>query len=414
MQENICPIMPTGLTGVNPSQAECFELTNERLKRAIAALQNGNPHISIDLLESLLQSEIDDDDDINALVYLGIAYVQAELPEKAVDILQRVEEMTEEDSIVSMFLGRALRILKRYDEAEEHLRRSIRLDSSQPDPWIDLGWILYSRTLYGDAAWALENAVGLFSDSLELRGLLALCYYRLGDFASGAHQWAEMHRIEPTLMSAISNYAYLMLIQNRPYEAAPFVGRAITIAPDDYRSLILLGELRLQSGEHEGARECLSRVLKDDPENVEALSGLGVLAHHMCNYEASREYLELAESLVNDETSSWRGLCYAYSRMGKTSSFLDCLVRWVRADPGAAAPWVELAVEYDKQSLLEHSRNAWRVVFELRHYVKITCGMCSAHLRKIYNPVEGFDIYQDVICEKCGALIPMPAGLSSV
>lgn len=386
-------------------------MTDERLTKAIDALHKGDPHTSIELLESLIESEIDED--VDALVYLGIAYVQAEMPEKAVEVLQQAEEMIEEDSIVSMFLGRALRILERFEEAEDHLRRSIRLDCTQSDPWIDLGWILYARTRYGDAAWILEDAVELFPDNLELRGLLALSYYRLGDFTSGAEQWAEMHRIEPAFMSAISNYAYLMLIQNRPYEAAPFVGRAITLAPEDYRSLILLGELRFQSGEHEGARDCLCKVLEEDPENVEALSSLGVLAHHMRNYEASQKYLEQAEKLVTDETSSWHGLCFAYSKIGKNHLFLDCLVRWAKADPGAAAPWVELAVEYDRRGLLEHSRNAWRVVFELRRYVKVSCRECASEMKMIYDSIEGFDIYQDQVCENCGSLIRMPAGLSS-
>jgi tetratricopeptide (TPR) repeat protein len=214
-------------------------------------------------------------------------------------------------------------------------------------------------------------------------------------------------------MAAISNFAFLMLLQDRPYEAAPFVGRAVTIAPEDYRSLILLGELRFQSGEHEGARECFVKVLDQDPDNVEALARLSVLAHHQRHPTVCQEFLRRAEDSVQGETGSWRGLCYAYSKTGRIREFLDCLVRWSKADPGAAAPWVELAAEYDRQGL-EYSRNAWRVVFELRGYVKISCKECGSNPKKGYDKVEGFDIYTDVVCPKCGALIKMPAGLSKV
>jgi cytochrome c-type biogenesis protein CcmH/NrfG len=386
-------------------------LTDERLEKAIEALEEGEPLEAVQMLESLAQS---DEDDANVLVYLGIAYVQSEMPKKAVDVLQRADELIEEHSVVSMFLGRALCILGRYEEAEDELRRAIRLDPAQPEPWIDLGRTFYSKKEYGEATWVLEDAVEKFPENLELRGLLALSLYRLGDFTTGAEQWAAMHRLEPTFMSAISNFAYLMLIQDRPYEAAPFVGRAVTLAPEDYRSLILLGELRFQSGEHEGARDCFVKVLKEDPENVEALARLSVLAFHLRQPDLSNHYLKKAEEAVSEETGSWRGLCYAYSKTGQTRDFLDCLVRWTKSDPGAAAPWVELAVEYDKQGLLEHSRNAWRVVFELRRYVKITCNRCDTNAKKIYDSVEGFDIYADIVCPKCGTLIKMPAGLSKV
>ncbi|MFX1368270.1 MAG: tetratricopeptide repeat protein [Promethearchaeota archaeon] len=386
-------------------------MTDKRLEKAIEALEEGKPLEAVQMLESLAQS---DEDDADVLVYLGIAYVQSEMPEKAVEVLQRADDLIEEHSVVSMFLGHALRILGRYEEAEDELRRAIRLDPGQPEPWVDLARTFYSMNEYGGAVCFLEDAVEKFPQNREMRGLLALSLYRLGDFTTGAEQWAELLRLEPDLMSAISNYAYLMLIQNRPCDAEPFVGKAVTLAPNDYRSLILLGELRFQSGDHEGARECFLKALEDDPENVEALARLGVLAHHLRQPNLVHQYLEKAEAAVSEETGSWRCLCYAYLETGQTRNFLDCLVRWSESDPGAAAPWVELAVEYDKQGLLEHSRNAWRNVFELRRYVKIACSECHTCAKKTYDSEAGFDIYADIVCPKCGALIKMPFGLSKV
>jgi tetratricopeptide (TPR) repeat protein len=385
-------------------------LTDESIKLALDALEEGRPNDAITILEPLMDEAFEDEADI--LMYLGIAYVQTEQPRKAVQVLERAEDLVEEHCVLSMFLGRAYRALSRFDDAEDELSRSIALDPETPEPYADLGWVLLKKGEYAKTAKTLSSACETFPEDLDIRAIYALSLYRLGDFTAAAEQWAKMHRQEPEFMSAISNYAFLMLTLGRSYEAAPFVGRANLLAPDDYRSLILLGELRFQSGEHEGARECFQKVLEQDPDNVEALSRLAILYNHMLDRAASDDYLEQAESLVGSASEGWRGLCYALSMIGRDEDFINCLIEWTRVDPKSAAPWVALAKHYDRIGMLEYSRNAWRVSFELREYVKVHCNLCGSEARIPYNATLGFDIYAKQICQRCGETIRMPAGLA--
>ncbi|MHA2210835.1 MAG: tetratricopeptide repeat protein [Candidatus Thorarchaeota archaeon] len=385
-------------------------MADDSIKLALAALEEGRPKDAIEILEPLVDEAINDEADI--LLYLGMAYVQTEQPRKAVEVLERVDELVEEHCVLSMFLGRAYRALARFDDAEDELSRSITLDPEAPEPYADLGWVLFKKGEYAKTVKTLASVCDTFSDDLDIRAIYALSLYRLGDFTAAAVQWGFMHRQEPELMSAISNYAFLMLTLGRSYEAAPFVGHANTLAPSDYRSLILLGELRFQSGEHEGARECFQKVLEQDQENVEALSRLAILYHHLLNMEERDEYLERAQSLVGSAPERWRGLCYALSIIGRDEDFINCLIEWTRVDPSSAAPWVALAMQYDRMGKLEHSRNAWRVSFELREYVKILCDSCGSEARLPYDETAGFDIYAKRICHYCGVAIRMPAGLA--
>jgi len=152
-------------------------------------------------------------------------------------------------------------------------------------------------------------------------------------------------------------------------------------------------------------------VLDKDPINIEALSRLAIIAHNSRDRKACREYLNRAEMELGRDPESWRSICNAYLGVGMSDEYLDCLIRWTKADVNAAAPWVILAREYDRIGQLEHARNAWRMVFELRGYVKIRCPNCKTETRTAYDPIIGFDIYTDVICEKCEATVYMPAGL---
>ncbi len=385
-------------------------MSEKIIKSAMKALEEGRPKDAIEALEPLVE---EDDENVDALVCLGMAYVQAELPKEAVKVLEQAEELVEQHCVVELFLGRALWALGKIDHAEDRIREAHRLDSSEPEVWLDLARILYRKNEYREALGYLQQALEQFPDEIELTGLYALTLYRLGDFTAATEEWAKVHRLNPNLMAAISNYAYLLLIQNRTFEAAPFVGHANIVDPNDYRSQILLGELRFISGEHDGAKECFHRVVEDDPVNIEALSRLAVLAHLARDDTACQHFLKRAEAELGRNPESWRGLCGVYPLLGMEEKYIECLIRWTKADSGAASPWVALAIEYDRQGKLEYARNAWRVVFELRGYVKLRCNKCKFESRLPYDEINGFDIYQSKVCQSCGAKINMPVGLAA-
>ncbi|MFW9808598.1 MAG: tetratricopeptide repeat protein [Candidatus Thorarchaeota archaeon] len=384
-------------------------MSEDVIDSAMRALEEGRPLDAIALLEPVVEN---DDEDVDALVCLGMAYVQAEIPEKAVVVLEQAEELVEQHYVVELFLGRALWALGKMSNAEDRLREAFRLDSSEPEVWLDLGRIMYRNGQYRDALDHLQLALEKFPEDIGIRGLYALTLYRLGDFTAATDEWGKVHRLNPELMAAISNYAYLLLIQKRSYEASPFVGRANIVDSTDYRSQILLGELRLQSSEYDGAISCFHQVLDQDPNNIEALSRLSYLSHLLGDEEKSSLYLARAEAELGRDPESWRGLCGLYSLLDMSDEYIDCLIRWTRADEGAAAPWVLLAVEYDRLGRLESARNAWRMVFELRGYVKIQCPCCDKEVRLPYNATTGFDVYQDRPCQECGTTIIMPSSLA--
>lgn len=383
-------------------------MTEKILDAAKKALEENKPQDAIIALEPLVE---EDEENVDALVCLGIAYVQAEDPEKAIKILEQADELVEQHYVIELFLGRALWALGKLVTAEDRIREALRLDSSQPDAWIDLCRILFQRREYREALNNVESALEQFPDEVGLVFLYALILYRLGDYTAATEQWAKVHQMEPYLMSGISNYAYILLLQKRSFEAAPFVGYANVIDSEDYRSLILLGELRYQSGDHEGAHDCFGRVLDQDPINIEALARLAVIARNAHDLRASKEYLRRAEMELGRDPESWRGLCNAYPELGMCEEYLDCLIQWTKADKNSAAPWVVLAAEYDRLGKLEYARNAWRTVFELRGYVKIRCPSCSHETRHPYDSTNGFDVYSPRVCESCGEKINMPAGL---
>ncbi len=385
-------------------------MNDTAIRKAVEAIEENRNGDAIEILEPIAN---EDNPDPDALVYLGIAYVQDERPTDAVNVLKHAEELVEAHCVVSLFLGRALRSLGKYDESEIQLRKAIDLDPEDPEAWVELGKLLYSKGDYREAARILDEGILLFPEDLSLRGTLALALYRLGDLSQAAIEWEHMYRLNSDIMAAITNYAYILLLENRAEEAAPLVETAYTKDPSDYRSLLLKGMLAMMQGNRDESRRYFEGVIESDPDNVEALSWLAVILYEDGNKTESLSYLALAEKQMGSSQECWRGLCFAYSRLGFHDKRLDCLIRWTECDTGAAAPWIELAVEYDRMEKRSSALHAWKKSVELRGYIRVHCKACGSSFRHELKSAASFDPYESQHCTKCGNPIAMPAGLLS-
>jgi len=385
-------------------------VSDKILEVAKKALEEGRPLDTIAALEPLVE---EDDENVDALVVLGMAYVQAEMPKKAVEILEIADEQVEQHCVVELFLGRALWALGKTASAEDHLREALRLDPDEPEPWIDLSRILFQAHQYREAMVTLDDALKRYPEDIHLLFLHSLVAYRHGDFTLAAKQFAKLHKIAPELITCTSNYAYVLLIQKHTEEAIPFVSFVNNMDPEDFRSMILMGELCYQSGEYDKAMESFGKVLDKDPINSEALAKLALISKHLDDDISSREYLNRAEMELGKDTESWRCLCETYSKLGMSDEYLDCLKRWTKADKKAAAPWVVLASTYYQRGDMKQSELAWQQAFRLRGYVKIRCPGCKTERRLHYDESKEFDINKDIQCDSCSTVISMPEGLAT-
>ena len=383
-------------------------MTDERIRKAIAAIEDSCNEEAIAILEPLVKKY---DPDPDALVYLGLAYIQAERPLDAVKVLKQAQEMVEDHCVLALFLGRALRSLGKYEESEDELRKAIELEPDDPEAWIELGKLLYSMGNFGEAARIMEEAIILFPEDLSLRGTLALALYKLGDFTQATNEWANLHRLDPDLMAAMTNYAYVLLLQNRVEEALPVVEEAFHRDSEDYRALVLKGMVSLTNGENENAKRYFEKILENYADNVEALSRLAVIEYENGDKHRGEVLLDIAEKQIDSEQECWRGLCFAYSRLGMYDKHIDCLLRWTRKESGAAAPWIALAIEYDRTGKRNLALKAWQQAMELRGYIRINCSNCKESVKYDLSKFTDFDPYESLPCSNCGSMIKMPAGL---
>jgi tetratricopeptide (TPR) repeat protein len=380
------------------------------LKAARDALEEERFEEAIEILEKFL----DDDTEPEVLVYLGIAYVQTEQPEKAIEVLRRAEDEVEDHCILCLFLGRALKAHGDFAEAENCLRRSLELDPTRPEAWEDLANVLFEKREYGSAVKVLEEALKHHSENVSLRALNAISYYRLGDYTTAENEWDLVLQRRPESIMALSNLAYMRVLQNRHSEIETLVERIGDIDSSDYRYLLLKGEMLLQKGMIEDAINYCLKVVETNPGNIEALSRLVIAYHRLTQFDKRDEYLKLTLDNMNNHTQCWRALSDMYDKMDMQERKLDILIHGSEVDKGSAAPWIMLANEYQKMNKNDDSSHAWIVSFELRDYIKLYCESCESYFKMPYNHRFQFNPEKTQVCPNCVTDVSLPDGLAII
>ena len=387
-----------------------MDVNDEDLNLALEALEEERFDEAVKLLEKLVELENENPD---VLVYLGIAYVQTEMPAKAVDVLRKAGELVEEHSVLALFLGRALKALGHLHEAETELRRAVRLDPRAQDAWRDLANVLVAKQEYAAVIQVAEEGLERFPRDAALRTLSALSLHRLGDYTASIKEWIKAHALRPDSLMAAVSCAHDFLIQGLCNEAHPFVSHASKLDDHDNRPKVLRSELHIQRGENAAALKILRTIVDNGSLDAPVLARLAVLAHRAGNSESRDEYIRKTEDAIVDIPQGWCALYYIYKHLAWNDEIVDCLVRGTLDDAGSASPWIALANVYTQLGKTEDAEHAWGISFELRRYVKIHCASCGLDMRIPYQNDQYFDLSESRTCEKCNKAMPMPASLAT-
>ncbi len=380
------------------------------LNEARKALEEERFEDAITILEELNGKETEPE----TLVYLGIAYVQTEQPQKAVDVLRQAEEEVEDHCVLCLFLGRALKALGDFSEAKSCLKRAIELEPESPEAWEDLANILFEQKEYGVAVQVLLNSITHFPRNVSLRGLNAICHHRLGDYTTAEREWRAVLDERPESLMVLASLAYVLILQERYSEAKQLIEKIGKLDSSDYRFQLLQAEILFQDEKLHDAVSYYEGVLSNNPDNLQALCRLSRIHHELSDEAQSRFFLEEAEGVKNSHPQCWRGLSVLYAHLDLREKVLDSLIHGTEVDKGSAAPWIALALEYDRLGRTDDAYHAWKMSFDLRGYIKIYCKKCKDHFSLPHSNNLRFLFHREQICPVCGNDIPMPEGLSRV
>jgi predicted O-linked N-acetylglucosamine transferase (SPINDLY family) len=163
----------------------------------------------------------------------------------------------------------------RLDEAEKSYRKAIAVNPGFAMAHYNLGSVLMSRSLHGEAADSFRRAIAANPRLAEAHVNLGNAFRETGKPDEAEISYRKAIAIRSDLPVAHYNLGNILLEKGRPNEAAECYERALSVHPGYHEARLNLGAVLRDLGRPEEAAACYELALKEQPENPDVLVNLG-------------------------------------------------------------------------------------------------------------------------------------------
>jgi protein O-mannosyl-transferase len=229
---------------------------------------------------------LQDVEDAEILVNLGVLYHRSGRMEKAVRTLRRAVEARPRMAAAHFNLGTLYSDLSEFSSAEKFLREAVRLRSDYADAWYNLAVVLQRQGRIEEAVSAYHRVAGISPNRVEALSNLAGCYELMGD----------LDRAEAFGLKAVAADAT---------RSAPYIN---------------LGRVYQRRGEWDKAVSYYQQALRADPQDVVAYNNLGVCYLNQGNLEKAHHEFVSAIRANPDFADAYYHLGLVLDRQGKAGA----------------------------------------------------------------------------------------------
>jgi tetratricopeptide (TPR) repeat protein len=235
-----------------------------------------------------------------------------------------------DDVNMTALLGATLLKARKIAEAEKYLRQSIQLAPNFAKPYSDLGLLLLQSRRAEEAASVLQQAAQLEPGDGDV-------WFNLGK-------------------------SLALLGQGRAADAA--FEKSFELNPE--RKALALAAEHQQQGRADQAERLLRELLRNQPDNVDALRLLGVLSLAAGRLQEAERLLKRATHMAPDFAEAQLDLGRVYKEQHKLQAAIEAFERAIALEPGNFLTHFLLGSVLSPAARTEDAITAYRKVLELR------------------------------------------------
>lgn len=283
----------------------------------------------------------------------AIAAIKAGRPLRAEEACRDYLEIHPGSADHMRMLGYALMKQNRLQEAEEQIRFALELRPGYPQLHEDMGSILGLQHRFEESIPYLEKAI-------QLEPTLPLAHKKLGRALVAVGRGKE------------ADESFMEYFDRDPEKGE------IAIAAD-----------HIKAGRTEEAVDLLRGILRETPDNVDAMCFLSLAYSKDKSSRADAEaLLRRATQLAPDHVSAWLNLGAILAEQNRRMEAIDCFKKATKLEPAHAGAWALLGNAYGQASYPEKSVHAYRTSLKLKPEVAHH-QMSLGHVLKTVGDQEG-------------------------
>lgn len=204
-------------------------------------------------------------------------------------------------------------------DAERIARDILKANAAQPDAAMFLGYALLMQERLDEAVAPLEKAARASSNP-EIETQLAIALRRLGDDDKALVWLKRAVKRTPPFPPAFHQLGSLLQALNQPDEAIAVLKQGIAAAPTSPELWTQLGLVSNAVADRAGAAEAFSRALAINPVYPAAVKGLTTALMRDGDYAQAAELFKRVVAAYPDEGSARIGLGKCLLELGETDA----------------------------------------------------------------------------------------------
>jgi tetratricopeptide (TPR) repeat protein len=254
----------------------------------IIKLRNGEVELAINYFSFALEHASDK----QTLMNLALAYIQAEKFSQATPLLQRVIELTPQDSNALNALGNIYRIKGDYLKASKYLKRAYGLAPKNPQVFENIAWLLLAQGQYTDALSRFKALLKSFPRNIQIKLGLAKALLRVNKYDEAFEILKVLAQRNPENSEVVNTLGVLYSLQHHTSLAKIQFEKVVHLSPEHSEALFNLGCIFEQEGDANQATMLYAKVISISPLFFDAYFHLSLVNRQKQN----------AETLVQWET----------------------------------------------------------------------------------------------------------------
>jgi len=223
---------------------------------------------------------------------------------QAIEELKIALMIREDDVNATVALGMAYLQVRNREEALKYLNKTIELDPNNTRALTNLG-LYYSEQakidenneLYRKAVEYFEKVLEVDPGNINVLQRLAFSYDELGETEKAIQAYDEAIEAFPDNADLYFNKAASLYRMDRKDEAIELFNRVIEMNPEDEDALLNIGQIYTELENFEEARPVLEKVIELNPENKTAWEFLVMVYTRLGNMEEANKALEKVKTL---------------------------------------------------------------------------------------------------------------------
>lgn len=236
-------------------------------------------------------------------------YVDKDMPQKSLDIIERIEPLEYGNSDVFLIKGTALTMLSKYDESKTAFDIAVELAGDEKVDVLHTIANEYEQIgKYQTSLDYLEQAYGLEPRNMMLIYDIGYTYEKLGKIDKSIEYYKKYLDIEPFSDSAWYNLGALYQKIEMLDEAIDAYEYTLAINPHFSIGYYQLGTTWMEKEVYENAIKAFVEYLEQEQNNSEAFVKLGDCYKKMSQWADSYSYYQKALAVEKDNVDAYFGL----------------------------------------------------------------------------------------------------------